>query len=166
MRSFDILVLAATLAGATCAAANDDARQISPEVLSDLNTWLDANVEYDRPDSNPQIKIVSPERILTLHGVPDRAGGPTLGLYDEITETIYLAEPWSADTLYDVSVLLHEMVHHRQAQQHWYCPQAQEWRAYQIQAQWLVEQDIEDEFYWPAILLQSSCAKRDIHPES
>ena len=56
------------------------------------------------------------------------------------------------------------MVHHRQADLHWYCEQAQEWRAYKLQSQWLADQGLKDDFYWPAIVLKSSCTKRDIHP--
>ncbi len=130
-----------------------------------LNTWLDAQTEYENPAAQPRIILVSPSQAAYLHGAADHSGGTLRGLYDDETETIYLVEPWSANDTRDVSVLVHELVHHRQSEQHWYCPQAQEWRAYQIQSQWLQEKQIEDDFYWPAIVLKSSCAKRDIHPE-
>ena len=160
-----LFALAITLANAASASANDEIHGISPTLLNELNTWLDAETEFGRNDSDPYIKFVEIEHAEELRGVADHSGGRTRGLYDEETSTIYLMKPWAANNRRDLSVLLHEMVHHRQSEQHWYCQQAQEWRAYQIQAQWLGDQNIENDFYWPAILLQSSCAKRDIHPE-
>ncbi len=160
-----LFALALTLANAVSASASDDVHGISPTLLYELNTWLDAETEFDGRNSQPRITFVGVKLAEDLRGVADRSGGRTRGLYDNEVETIYLTEPWSARNRRDIGVLLHEMVHHRQSGQHWYCQQAQEWRAYQIQAQWLGERKIEDDFYWPAILLQSSCAKRDIHPE-
>ena len=153
------------LANPTMATDRDSDHAVSPELVANLNQWLDAETEYETRMDRPRIELTSQEQAEELHGVADRSSGRTRGLYDDTTRTIYLTSPWSADDPYDVSILLHEMVHHRQAAQHWYCPQAQEWRAYQIQAQWLEERAVEVPFYWPAIALQSSCAKRDIHPE-
>ena len=147
-------------------ASNDESRPEVPSALiPKLNAWLDAKTEYRDRQTQPRILLIDAERAEDLHGVANRSGGRIRGLYDADTGTIYLTKPWSPDDLHDVSVLLHEMVHHRQAGKHWYCAQAQEWRAYQIQSQWLAERNIQDNFYWPAILLQSSCANRDIHPE-
>ena len=160
-----LFALVISLANAASASASDDIHGISPRLLNELNIWLDTETEFGRRDSQPHIKMVGKERAEELRGVADRSGGRTRGLYDEETETIYLTEPWSPSSRRDIGVLVHEMVHHRQSRLFWYCQQAQEWRAYQIQAQWLGEQNIEDDFYWPAILLESSCAKRDIHPE-
>ena len=165
MKKGILFALAATVANAFPASANDELHGISPTLLRALNTWLDAETEFGRRNSQPQIKLIEKNVVEQLDGAPDRLNGRTRGLYDDETETIYLVEPWSASNQRDISILLHEIVHHRQSGQFWYCEQAQEWRAFQIQAQWLHEQQIKDDFYWPAILLQSSCVKRDIHPE-
>jgi len=159
-----LFALAITLTGTASAAENENTHSVSPTLISELNTWLDTRTEFAKRADQPKIEFVGKEQAETLRGVADRSGGRTRGLYDAATETIYLTEPWSPENMRDISVLLHEITHHRQAGQHWYCEQAQEWRAYQIQAQWLEEHGIEVDFYWPAILLQSSCAKRDIHP--
>ena len=134
--------------------------------LGTLSGWLDGNAPYPRAASAPEILIVSAAEAARLHGAEDRHGGKRLrGLYDDATETIYLVAPWSPANPRDVSVLLHELVHHRQAQGgHWYCEQAQEWDAYTLQAEWLTEHGLEPGFYWPAIALASSCTRRDIHP--
>ncbi len=165
MKTGIFFALTLTLTGAASASESGNSSGVSPALLFELNAWLDAETEYRERDRRPLIEFVGAERGEDLRGVADRSGGRTRGLYDAEIETIYLVEPWSPDNPRDISVLLHEMVHHRQSGQHWYCDQAQEWRAYQIQAQWLAEQEIADGFYWPAVLLQSSCTKRDIHPE-
>ncbi len=153
------------LSNAAFASDRDNIGAVPARLISELNTWLDTETEYREWDNQPLIKLIEAEQADKLHGVADRSGGRIRGLYDAEIETIYLTEPWSPDNPRDVGVLLHELVHHRQKERHWYCEQAQEWRAYQIQAQWLAERNIADGFYWPAILLQSSCAKRDVHPE-
>lgn len=165
MKKGIIFVFTLFLTHTATASVDEDRQQVPNVLLAELNAWLDAETEYARRGSQPRIKFIGAEQAEYLHGVADRSGGRTRGLYNNETETIYLTAPWSASNRRDVSVLLHEMVHHRQSEHHWYCEQAQEWRAYQIQAQWMGEQNIDDRFYWPAILLQSSCAKRDIHPE-
>ncbi|WP_324753159.1 DUF6647 family protein [Roseovarius sp. Pro17] len=165
MRKSILIALAITLANAAFGSASDDSHIISPARLYELNTWLDAETEFERRDSQPRIRLIAAEQAQHFQGIADHTEGTLRGLYDEETEIIYLVQPWSPNNQRDVSVLVHEMAHHRQSGQHWYCPQAQEWRAYQIQAQWLRERAIADNFYWPAILLQSSCAKRDIHSE-
>ncbi len=164
MKIGTILTIAFNLTGAATASESSNLTGATTTLISVLNTWLDTKTEFQAPESRPQIEFVNIERAELLHDVADRSSGRIRGLYDSESEIIYLVEPWSPENPRDISVLLHEMVHHRQKSQHWYCEQAQEWRAYQIQAQWLAEQQIADGFYWPAILLQSSCAKRDIHP--
>jgi len=135
-------------------------------LIDGLRAWLDANSEYPRRDILPSIEIVDPGHPALAYPNAEKASGRLRGVYDDQSATIYLVRPWSPDKVFDRSVLLHELTHHRQTTaKHWYCPQEQEWRAYQIQAQWLAEQGVEAAFYWPAIVLQSSCAKRDIHPE-
>ena len=160
-----MVVALMVLCGTQAAQARDDAAHVPTRVVAALAEWLDAHSEYPRPPGPPQILMVSQARAETLQGVADRTGRRIRGLYDAQTATIYLTLPWSPLDPEDLAVLLHELVHHRQAQQHWYCPQAQEWRAYQLQAEWLRAQGRADAFYWPAIVLQSSCARRDIHPE-
>ena len=164
MKTGAIIAIAFVLAGSADASDGDTVPRVSTALLSELNLWLDTETEYARRDDQPHIVFVGQDQAERLRGAEGRTDGLTRGLYDAAIETIYLTEPWSAEIPRDVSVLLHEMAHHRQAAQHWYCEQAQEWRAYQIQAQWLADQQIVNNFYWPAILLQSSCAKRDIHP--
>ena len=134
-------------------------------VMAMLENWLDANSEYPRREPLPSVVFVTPAQAAAMQGDASFTGGAVRGLYDDDVTTIYLSEPWSPDDPRPLSVLLHELVHHRQATaRHWYCEAEQEWRAYQLQAAWLEEQGVEPNFYWPLIVLESSCTPRDIHP--
>jgi Domain of unknown function (DUF6647) len=157
------LITATIVAAATSVAA---AANPTPDLVESLRRWLDANSEYPRRAVLPEIRLVPRGDPALLDGSGGLSKGRLRGVYDDQTATVYLVEPWSTEAVFDISVLLHELVHHRQTTaKHWYCPQEQEWRAYQIQAQWLEEHGIEPKFYWPAIALESSCARRDIHPD-
>ena len=64
--------------------------------------------------------------------------------------TIYLPADWTGSTPAEVSVLVHEMVHHLQnvANTKFECPQAREQLAYAAQQRWLglFDRTLEDEF--------------------
>ena len=135
--------------------------------IEELNLWLDAYTDLPRSDV-PIARIV-----LLDPGVETALGGPQLqigetvrGVYDAEAATIYLIRQWYGDSAFDRSVLLHEMVHHRQVSaQHWYCPQAMEWEAYLIQEEYLKAHGETGNFNWAWVLLASSCAVRDHHPD-
>ena len=159
-------------AAASASPAIDGARDSREEtairaLLTELVSWTDAEETY-RATSRPisKIKFVDAGETVTAEGQEFIVADRTRGLYDEKKATIYLARPWSVDDPFDRSVLLHELAHHLQVNtRHWYCPQAMEWDAYRLQETWLVEHGIQSGFYWPAILLESSCSKRDHHPD-
>ena len=127
MRKRMVFTLALCLANAAFAIGTDKSNGVPSELISELNAWLDNETEYQDRGRQPQIKRIGIKQAEALHGVADRSGGRIRGLYDADTMTIYLTEPWSADNPRDISVLLHELVHHRQSGRHWYCEQAQEW---------------------------------------
>ena len=84
-------------------------------------------------------------------------------LYDDSTRTIYLPEGWTGKTPAEVSVLVHEMVHHLQnvAGLKYECPQAREKPAYAAQNQWLAQsgRNLIDEFKLDAltVLVRTNC---------
>jgi hypothetical protein len=67
------------------------------------------------------------------------AGRATMAVYDDATRTIYLAEGWNRTDPAELSVLVHELVHHLQAgaQLRYECPQEREKLAYAAQERWL-----------------------------
>ena len=124
-------------------------------LLAAIETWL--SVEFDLPTvrKHPGLKLVSPVEIagLRLNGLFPNPGteiaandpgtssaqGDTVAVYHDATQTIYLPVGWSGSTPAELSVLVHEMVHHFQhllGLKH-ECPQEREKLAYIAQDRWL-----------------------------
>lgn len=164
--SFLCLVISGTQGSASDLLAWREARNI-PELVTHLEGWLDTNTKLARRGTGPSVRLVSPSHLARLS--PMRAANDaihTRGLYDPSSETIWLVRPWNAKNPYDVSVLLHELAHHRQAEQgHWYCPGAQELPAYRLQQAWLNELGLKPNVNWVAVILEAGCTPRDIHPD-
>ena len=126
----------------------------------ELDLWLDTHTDLPR-SAIPlaRVELVPPGAEIRHEGRMTVLGGSVRGAYDAGTATIYLVRQWFGDTAHDRGVLLHEMVHHR------YCPQAMEWDAYLIQEKYLNALGETGAFNWAWVLLASSCAVRDHHPE-
>jgi hypothetical protein len=62
-----------------------------------------------------------------------------VAIYDDKSDTIYLSNTWKGDTAADLSVLVHEMVHHLQNKNQikYECAGAREQLAYAAQDKWL-----------------------------
>lgn len=129
--------------------------------LTAIVTWLSSNFELEPTAILPQVKFVSAEAIaerryrafLGASGPPasaPEAGRITVAVYDLTEATIYLPQNWTGNTPAEVSVLVHEVVHHLQhmAKTKFECPQAREQLAYAAQQRWLglFGQNLEDEF--------------------
>lgn len=136
-------------------------------IAEDVDLWLDVYTDLPRSDDPlAEIALIEPGSEVDYEGRMTRLDDTVRGLYDEETATIYLVRPWFGDSAMDRSVLLHEMVHHRQvAAQHWYCPQAMEWDAYLHQEAYLDALGETGDFHWGWVLLASSCTVRDHHPD-
>ncbi|MAM61145.1 DUF6647 family protein [Maritimibacter sp. UBA3975] len=130
-----------------------------------LEDWLDTHVPWPRRGSAPRVELIMPRDANLIGGLPGRGHGDTRGLYDGETGTIYLVQPWSAEDPQDMAVLLHELVHHRQAPHHFYCPAAQEEGAYRAQEAWLANLGLTADINWTAVILEAGCTPRDIHPD-
>lgn len=173
MKVFGSTLIAITFA--TTAIANPEIAGVtSPyEARTILNTmekldlWLDAYTELPRSEVPlERVEIVPPGAEIHYEGQMMQIDQSVRGVYDAESATIYLVRQWYGETAFDRSVLLHEMVHHRQVSaQHWYCPQAMEWDAYLLQERYLNAHDTTGEFNWAWVLLASSCAVRDHHPD-
>ena len=70
---------------------------------------------------------------------PSSAQHDTIAIYYDATRTIYLPEGWTGGTLAELSVLVHEVVHHFQnvLRLKYECPQEREKLAYIAQDRWL-----------------------------
>ncbi|MGP6089974.1 DUF6647 family protein [Antarctobacter jejuensis] len=137
------------------------------DLVAHLEGWLDGNSDLPRREGVPEVRIVSQSWAASL--VSARRAHQTAqprGYYDPASRIIYLLQPWSPRDPHDVSVLLHELAHHRQATAgHWYCPGAQELTAYRLQDIWLNDLGLEADVNWIAVVLEAGCTPRDIHPD-
>jgi len=133
----------------------DDQRQLTVAVaqplLDAISRWLATEFELPSTRSLPRIEIVPPARINDMRygrllpgagpteSMTSRAQGDVMAVYSDAAHTIYLPEGWTGSTAADLSVLVHEMVHHLQnaAALKYACPQEREALAYRAQERWL-----------------------------
>ena len=93
--------------------------------LTTIAAWLSFNFMLPPVYEHPRIEIASLEKV---HGY-----------YDDATRTIYLPKGWTGNSPAELSLLVHEMVHHVQnvAGMTYACPEEREKLAYAAQRQWL-----------------------------
>ncbi len=110
-------------------------------LLSAIVTWLSANFGLPAIYDHPVIERMPAEQIsdiryMTINPSHRRE---VVAVYDDITHRIAVSETWTGRTPADLSVLVHEMVHHLQniADLTYECPAAREELAYVAQEQWL-----------------------------
>jgi hypothetical protein len=125
-------------------------------LLTAIVLWLSANFDLPASYDHPNIEFEPASRIAALRykGLavppPDPGQREVVAIYDSSTKTIYLREGWIGDTPAELSVLVHEMVHHLQnlGAQKFECPQAREELAYRAQERWLglLGRDLEHDF--------------------
>jgi hypothetical protein len=123
-----------------------------PPFLEAITTWLSENFDLPVTDQ-PRVEFIPPAKIAAFRyrgfAQPEASGGDDRtmddssgeieAVYDDATRTIYLPEGWSGTTPAELSVIVHELVHHLQnaAQIKYECPQAREKLAYAAQERWL-----------------------------
>lgn len=167
-----LAALCLTALSATVATAGEDllgwrdARNMT-ELLDHLDRWLDVNSDLAPSTAPPRVRDTDEAAARARIGkdLHARSGGRPRGFYDKDAATIWLVRPWDARDPRDVAVLLHELVHHRQVGGHWYCDGAKELPAYRLQRDWLNALGLEPPVNWIAVVLESGCTPRDIHPE-
>lgn len=135
------------------------------ELVAIFDMWLDQNTDFQRPETRPTLELISASYANSIQGSSASSFGRTRGFFDPQSSTIYLILPWDRKNPHDASVLLHELVHARQASRHYYCPGAQEEAAYRLQDDWLRERGLQANVNWIAVVLESGCNRRDFHPD-
>jgi hypothetical protein len=128
---------------------NSSVRSLLPVIAS----WLAENFNLPASNEYPRIAFVPRAKLYAMlfggqgasestnsantRGQSARRNGRHVveALYDKISRTMYLHEGWTGAKPAEVSVLVHEMVHHLQnvAGLKFDCPQASEELAYQAQ---------------------------------
>ena len=121
-------------------------------LLIAIVTWLSANFGLP-PDYNlPNIAYLPGDEISEIRysGVAAEKRREVVALYDDSTETILLTDDWAGQSPAELSVIVHEMVHHLQnrAGLRFECETAREELAYAAQGAWLelFGRDLESEF--------------------
>jgi hypothetical protein len=143
-------------------------------LLTAIVVWLSAN--YDLPASfeHPRVEFASAKDMSSrFYESTARQHQPGLvlnqpeidvvSLYNSETKTIYLLDGWKGKTPGELSMLVHEMVHHLQnvGQLKFACPQEREKLAYKAQDGWLglFGRDLAQEFQIDpfSLLVKTNC---------
>jgi len=115
--------------------------QAPPPLIDTIEMWLVANFDLEPVTSRPDLVTVSASRLVEIRYGPASSvlPGDVMGAYDESGRIIYLSEGWNGRTPGELSVLVHEMVHHLQASadMRFACPAEREALAYRAQDAWL-----------------------------
>ena len=125
-------------------------------LLMALITWLSANYGLPANYDLPQVRFAAPREIASIRygafnperrrevAVEDDALRPDqqssiVSVYEDKTRTIVLPVGWQGITPAELSILVHEAVHHLQnaAGLTYACPQEREALAYEAQEKWL-----------------------------
>ena len=124
-------------------------------LLSVIVLWLSSNYDLPADTRHPHIEIVSQDeltyrRVLSPMKTSSYANGELEAVYRDDIHTIYLPHGWASESIKDVSVLVHEMVHHLQLSkgERYSCTAEREKLAYQAQEKWLTQfgKSLEGEF--------------------
>jgi len=156
------------------------ARPVTPVLLTEIVTWLSINFDLPAMHDHPRVEFAQPLEITRMRykGVlppkwdEDRIREPAtfadygrdvIAIYNDKTRTIFLPEGWTGAGPAELSVLVHEMVHHLQnlAGMKFECPAARERIAYLAQNDWLKRfgHDLETDFQIDmlSLLVKTSC---------
>lgn len=117
-------------------------------LMNMLSAWIVHNFDLPIPSSSATIKFIPAQQMARLRiEINRQRSRPMPGSYDEDivafydwnTRSIYLPEGWSAADPVQISILVHELVHHIEAcaQAHRGLPTSGERLAYEAQERWL-----------------------------
>jgi len=139
-------------------------------LLTAIVVWLSANFSVPQNFNHPRIAYLPRMKMseMRLQGVQSTVQGPgqspdVVAIYDRERHVIFLPEGWSGHTPAELSLLVHEMVHHLQNVngQKFECPAAREKPAYLAQDLWLKQfgRSLEGEFNVDmfTIVVKSAC---------
>ena len=117
-------------------------------LISMLTVWLSLNFGLPATTDLPRVDLIPGPKLMEIrsrgligrNGLAYQAGQrEPMGLYINADKTIYLRDDWTGRSAGDVSVLVHELVHHLQhiGNMRFECPQEREQVAYKAQEKWL-----------------------------
>lgn len=112
-----------------------------PSLLDTVMLWLATNFDLAVSTKPPVLFTVPDAKLAEMrYGIETVfRPGDVVAVYDHTARTIYLSDSWTGSTPADLSVLVHEIVHHLQAvsDMRFACPAEREVVAYRAQEAWL-----------------------------
>ncbi|HTV70100.1 MAG TPA: DUF6647 family protein [Rhizobiaceae bacterium] len=117
------------------------------QLIQEIGAWLAAEFDLPTMSQPPVIRFASSKRMaslrfrdITASHAPDEEP-EIVAVYDGEARTIYLPQGWTGRDAAEMSILVHELVHHMQklAGQKFACPEMLEQLAYEAQERWLVQ---------------------------
>ena len=121
--------------------------QMPLPVLVGLATgWVAADLGVPMPETLPRVAFADEAtmRVIRAAAEGDPAGAATpdatmVAMYDSRSGTIFLPLGWTGQSTAEVSILVHEIVHHFQllSGERLACPAEREKQAYAVQGRWL-----------------------------
>lgn len=119
-------------------------------LIKALLVWISGVTGLPAGEDIPSIRLESSARIQEYVNpqrphLADDSGEGALAYFDSRRKEIVLQEGWRPDDPFDVSILVHELVHFMQdeAGRLYPCPAAREKEAYVAQEEWLKSQGID-----------------------
>jgi hypothetical protein len=121
----------------------------SPAGLGEIQTWLSRRFDLEATERLPAVSFAPAVHMAALRHRETRHSGAGLhaahdkdgivAVYDDTSRTIYLPDGWTGETEAQLSVLVHEMVHHLQNEmgQKFPCPAEREKLAFEAQEEFL-----------------------------
>ncbi|MGB8621846.1 MAG: DUF6647 family protein [Paracoccaceae bacterium] len=141
LRSLIMALFAATALPAPCTA---EGRAVPDPLVVAIAAWVADATDLPMPRTLPEIRFAAPEDMGLLmrasaHSPTGDSALEIVAFYDTPARAIYLPSGWTGATPGELSVLVHEMVHHAQAEagRRFACPAERERQAYDAQARWL-----------------------------
>ena len=136
------------------------------DLVEELELWLDQHSDLPRASEATEIFLKDPTEFEDDRTTSRVAVGTrTRGVYDKSDRSITLFLPWSETNIEDVSVLLHELVHHRQAAADHGCRARWEYQAYKLQEKWMNAREVSLDVNWTVIGLTTNCKLQNVHPD-
>lgn len=123
--------------------AVEDAQVPLRAVVAVVAAWVADELGVPVPAVLPEVHLSSRQTLADLNraggGAASPGGARVAALYDPREGRIHLATGWTGRTAEEVSLLVHEMVHHFQTLggAHFACPAEREREAYSVQDRWL-----------------------------
>ena len=148
----------------------------TPALMAEIAIWLSIHFDLPASGEQPRVEFASVMKLAAMKyggfsapstrlnpSTPLNLGSDLVAVYHDAKRTIYLPESWTSESPADVSILVHEMVHHLQNVNavKYDCAAAREKPAYMAQNRWLQRfgQDLETAFEVDlfTVVVKSAC---------